>query len=264
MTFAAIALAVLAISAYRYSVGVYNERFPDRMYSGWRIAAFVCGVVLMTGVLLPPIELLSDTSFAWHMTQHVTLMLIGPPLLLLGAPLLLAVAVPPPRIARRLTAAAGSAAGHVIFAPLTGWLLFVAVLWISHFSPLYEAALDHPGMHILEHALYVSAALLFWSSVVQVDYTPRPLPYPARMLYLFLAIPQGAFLGLALYAARNVMYPHYLLDRTPALALADQQNGGAVMWIAGGLLLFIAFMCTAGAWAAAERTDPSTSFRVTR
>jgi cytochrome c oxidase assembly factor CtaG len=79
------------------------------------------------------------------------------------------------------------------------------------------------------------------------------------MLYLFLAIPQGAFLGLALYAAHTVLYPHYLYDRTPATALADQQNGGAVMWIAGGLLLFIAFMCTAAAWAAAERTDPSTS-----
>lgn len=253
MTAAAIVLAVLVISVYLYAAGVYNERFPDRAYSRWRIAAFVCGVVLMTAVLLPPIEPLSDISFAWHMTQHVTLMLIGPPLLLLGAPLLLAVAVPPPRIARRLTAVAGSPAGYVLFAPLTGWLLFVGVLWMSHFSPLYEAALDSRGMHVLEHALYVTAALLFWSSVVQVGYTPRPLPYPARMLYLFLAIPQGAFLGLALYAARYVLYPHYLHHLTPALALADQQNGGAVMWIAGGLLLFIAFMCTGAAWAAAER-----------
>lgn len=258
MTFAAIALAAAAVSVYLYAVGEYNARFPDRAFSGWRITAFVSGVMLMTLVLLPPIEPLSDTSFAWHMVQHVTLMLIGPPLLLLGAPLLLAVAVPPPRIARRLSAAAASSAGHVIFAPLTGWLLFVAVLWMSHFSPLYEAALDHPGVHVLEHALYVSAALLFWSSVVQVGYTPRPLPYPVRMLYLFLAIPQGAFLGLALYAARKVLYPHYLHDLTPVLALADQRNGGAVMWLAGGLLLFIAFMCTAGAWAAAERTGPST------
>lgn len=255
MTFAAIFLGALTIAAYAYAVAIYNARFPDRAYSVWRVAAFAGGVALMTAVLLPPIEPLADTSFAWHMAQHVVLMLVGPPLLLLGAPLLLLVAVPPPRIARRLTRAASSPVGHAIFAPLTGWLAFIAVLWMSHFSPLYEAALDHRGMHVLEHALYVGAALLFWASVVQVGYTPRPVPYAARMLYLFLAIPQGAFLGLALYAARHVMYPHYLLDRTPALALADQQNGGAVMWIAGGLLLFIAFMCTAGAWAAAERTE---------
>ncbi len=31
------------------------------------------------------------------------------------------------------------------------------------------------------------------------------------------------------------------------------------MWIAGGLLIFIAFMCTAAAWAAAEWTAPSAS-----
>jgi cytochrome c oxidase assembly factor CtaG len=251
-------LGAAAIAVYVYAAGLYNARFPDREYSGWRIAAFISGVVLMTAVLLPPIEPLADRLFAWHMTQHVVLMLVGPPLVLLGAPLLLVVAVPAPRIARRITAFAQSPAGNVLFAPLTGWIAFVGVLWMSHFSPLYEAALDHPPVHVLEHALYAGAAFLFWASVVQVGYTPRPLPYPARMLYLFLAIPQGAFLGLALYAARDILYPHYLAGHTQALALADQHNGGAVMWIAGGLLLFIAFMCTAAAWAAAERTEPAT------
>ena len=255
MTFVALALAALVTCAYLQAVSVYNARFPERAYPAWRIAAFIAGAMLMTIVLVPPIEPLADSSFAWHMTQHVVLMLVGPPLILLGAPLLLAVALPRPQVARRLTAAASSPVGHVLFAPLTGWLVFVAVLWMSHFSPLYEAALDHRAVHVFEHALYVGASFLFWASIVQVGYTPKPLPYAARMLYLFLAIPQGAFLGLALYAARYVMYPHYLSGRTPALALADQQNGGAVMWIAGGLLLFIAFMCTAGAWAAAERTE---------
>lgn len=253
MTYAALVLGVLAICIYLHAVALYNARFPERTYSPLRIAAFVSGAAVMTAAVLPPMESLADSSFAWHMTQHVVLMLVGPPLLLLGAPLLLLVAVPPPRIARRITAAASSPIGHMLFAPLTGWLLFIAVLWMSHFSPLYETALEHRGVHILEHAIYVGTALLFWASVVQVGYTPRPVPYAARMLYLFLAIPQGAFLGLALYAARYVMYPHYLAGRSSALALADQQNGGAVMWIAGGFLLFIAFMCTAGAWAAAER-----------
>jgi len=251
-------LGAAAIALYVYAAGLYNARFPHREYSGWRIAAFVSGVLLMTAVLLPPIEPLADQLFAWHMTQHVVLMLVGPPLVLLGAPLLLVVAVPPQRVARRITAFAQSPLGNVLFAPLTGWIAFVGVLWMSHFSPLYEAALDHPPVHVLEHALYAGAAFLFWASVVQVGYTPRPLPYPARMLYLFLAIPQGAFLGLALYAARKILYPHYLAGHTQTLALADQQNGGAVMWIAGGLLLFIAFMCTAAAWAAAERTEPAT------
>ena len=36
-------------------------------------------------------------------------------------------------------------------------------------------------------------------------------------------------------------------------AFADQQNGGAIMWIAGGLIMFTAFMLTAAAWARSER-----------
>lgn len=250
-------LGTLAIALYVWAVNLYNRRFPERAFSVWRITAFITGVAAMTVVLMPPIEPLADRLFAWHMTQHVVIMLIGPPLVLLGAPLLLLVAVPPQRIGRAITAFAQSRAGNVIFAPLTGWISFIALLWVSHFSPLYEAALEHPGVHVLEHGLYVGASMLFWNSVVQVGYTPRPLPFVARMLYLFLAIPQGAFLGLAIYAARGVLYRHYLQGHSFTMALADQQNGGAVMWIAGGLLLFIAFMCTAGAWAAAER--PSTS-----
>jgi putative membrane protein len=250
-------LGAASIALYLYAVRLYNRRFPDRAYCGWRIAAFVCGVALMCAMLVPPIDALADRFFAWHMTQHVVLMLIGPPLVLLGAPLLLTVAVPPRHIALRITGFSQTPFAHALFAPLTGWVLFVAVLWMSHFSPLYESALEHPFVHVAEHALYVIAAFLFWLSVVQVGYTPRPLPYPARMLYLFLAIPQGAFLGFAIYGARGVLYPHYAHAQTAALALADQQNGGAVMWIAGGLLLFIAFMCTAGAWAASERVEPA-------
>jgi cytochrome c oxidase assembly factor CtaG len=255
----AILFGFAAIALYLYGVRAYNARFPERSYSGWRVAAFVCGVALMVAVLLPPIDALADRFFAWHMTQHVILMLVGPPLLLLGAPLLLIVAAPSPSVARRFTAFAQSGVGHALFAPIAGWIAFVSVLWMSHFSPLYEAALEHPAVHVAEHALYVTAALLFWASVVQVGYAPRPVPYPARMLYLFLAIPQGAFLGFAIYAARNVMYAHYLREQTAGLALADQQNGGAVMWIAGGFLLFVAFMCTAAVWAAVERAPSASS-----
>jgi putative membrane protein len=251
----ALVFGVAAVALYLYGVRAYNARFPARRYSAWRIAAFLSGAALMSAALLPAVDALADRSFAWHMTQHVVLMLIGPPLLLLGAPLLLIVAAPPPHIARRFTAFAQSGFGHALFAPITGWLLFVGVLWASHFSALYEAALEHPATHVFEHGLYVSVALLFWASVVQVGYTPRPVPFAARMLYLFLAIPQGAFLGFAIYAARNVLYAHYLHEQTAGLALADQQNGGAVMWIAGGLLLFIAFMCTAAVWAAVERRE---------
>lgn len=246
-------LGAAAIALYLRGVTLYGRRFPARAFSFWRIAAFVAGTTLLALALSAPVDALGERSFAAHMVQHVVLMLAAPPLVLLGAPLLLLIAVPNAAVARRITAFADSAFGRVLFAPLTGWLAFVGVLWFSHFSPLYESALVHPEVHVVEHALFLGAAFLFWNAVVQVGYAPRPVPFPARMLFVFLAIPQGAFLGLAIYAARGILYPHYAIGRSAASALADQQNGGAVMWIAGGFLLFLAFMATCAAWAASER-----------
>jgi cytochrome c oxidase assembly factor CtaG len=251
----ALACGIAAVALYLYGVHLYNGRFPGRSFSFARIAAFVSGVAVMTLVLLPAFDRLADASFGFHMVQHLALVLAGPPLILLGAPLLLAVAVPPPGVARKLTGFANAPFGHALFAPITGWIAYVFVLWAVHFSPLYELALEHPAVHVLEHALFVGSAFLFWGAIVQVGYTPRPVSYAARMFYLFLAIPQGAFLGFALGASRQALYPHYVqVWGSAQAALTDQHNGGDVMWIAGGFLLFIAFMCTAGAWAAAERS----------
>lgn len=251
---AAVAGAI-AIAAYLCGVRAYGRRFPQHPFGFWRIAAFVCGVVVIAGALLPPVDAIADGSFGAHMAQHVVLMLIGPPLLLLGAPLLLLVAATPPAVAKRVTAIAKHPVAHALFSPVTAWLLFVFTIWGVHFSPLYEAALQSEAVHVLEHVLFVTVALLFWIPVVQVGYAPRPVAFPARMLYLFLALPQGAFLGLALYASHRVLYPHYADVLGPAGALSDQHDGGAVMWIAGGFLLFVAFMLTAGAWAADERRE---------
>ena len=250
----------IAIAVYAIAVRSYRARYPGRVFSAWRIAAFVAGVAFSVGVVLPAADAAADASFASHMLQHIVLWLVAPPLILLGAPLLLLVAVPRPRTARAFTAFAHSRAGLTLFAPLTAWLLYVFVLWGAHFSPLYELALEHPAIHVLEHALFFGVSLLFWGTVVQAGYAPRPVSYPVRMFFLFFAIPQGAFLGFALNASQHVLYPSYLAHfASVASALSDQHDGADAMWILGGLILFVAFMCTAASWAAAERREAAPS-----
>ena len=250
----AAALGIAGIAIYLYAVAAYRKRYADRAFPGWRVAAFIVGWALMTAVLLPPMDARADTSFADHMLQHMILVLAAPPLILLGAPVLLAVSVPPVRVARRITHFFNSRFGHALFSPITGWLTYVFVLWAAHFSPLYQLALEHPAVHVAEHALFLTSAFLFWGAIVQVGYAPRAVPYAARMFYLFLASPQGAFLGFALNSSRYVLYPHYLhVFGSAQSALIDQHNAGDVMWIFGGFLVFTAFMVTAGAWAASER-----------
>jgi putative copper resistance protein D len=81
------------------------------------------------------------------------------------------------------------------------------------------------------------------------------MPFPLRILYVFLAVPQNAFLAIALLGAGHVLYPHYAFAIRPwgADALTDQRAGGEVMWIAGGLVMFLAMLTAVAAWLAAEQ-----------
>lgn len=247
-------VSVVIAAVYLYGVATYRRRFPNRRFSAYRVAAFLAGDALPACVLLPAFDRAAEASFAAHMAQHIVMWLVAPPLMLLGAPLLLLVTGLPPRRARALTAFAGSAFGQALFSPLTAWLVYVFVLWGAHFSLLYELALEHPAVHVLEHLLFLAVSFLFWGAVIQIGYAPRPVTYPIRMFFLFFAIPQGAFLGFALGASQHVLYPEYSRHFSDAAAtLADQHAGADMMWIAGGFILFVAFMSTAAAWAADER-----------
>lgn len=254
----ALLLGIVSVALYLWGVGRYTARYR-RGWPAARTAAYAAGTAVMTAVLLPPFDALADRSFAWHMVQHLGLMLVGAPLVLLGAPLLLLLATLPVRPARTVARAAHTRAGQAIFAPVTGWVVFIFTLWGAHFSPLYEFALEHEPVHVAEHLLFIGAAVLFWLPVVQVGFVPRPMAYPARMLYLFLAIPWGAFLGLAIYASRTVLYPHYLIGHPYRWVMADQANGGAVMWLGGGFLLFLSFIATLCAWAYDEERGVRTA-----
>jgi putative membrane protein len=247
-------LALAAIAAYAFAANAYRRRFPHRAFPAWRDACFTFGALAMVVALSPWADRAADASFPAHMAQHLALTLVGPPLLLLGAPLLVAVAVMPVAAARWLGRAMHWQPLQIVLSPAIGFLAFVAVLWVAHFSPLYEAALEHPPIHVLEHAAFVTSALLFWIWVLPSGSLPRPVAYPVRLFLTFLAIPQGAFLAIALQSARGVLYPHYLATQSVAQALAGQRSAGEIMWIGGGTLLFTAFVAIASEWAARERS----------
>lgn len=251
----AVLLAALTLAGYLWAARAYGRRYPRRHVPWLNAAAFVAGTLLASAALLPAVDAWVDRSFAAHMVQHLALAFVVPPLLLLGQPLLLALGLLPTKNAKALAHAVRHPAIAAVTSPVFAWLFFVAVLWGMHFSPLYELALRFEPVHVAEHALLFTAALLFWMPVVQVGYVPHPVPFPARLLYLFLALPQGAFLGLAIYSSRRILYAHYLTGQSFSQALLDQQYAGAVMWIGGGALLFCAFMATAATWAAREREE---------
>ena len=87
---------------------------------------------------------------------------------------------------------------RVLSFPVVAWLLFAAAMWGTHFSPLFDAALEDPFVHDLEHGLYLVTALLFWWPAVALDPAPWRMTHPVRALYTFLQMTQNTFLSVVL------------------------------------------------------------------
>lgn len=233
-----------------YALGARSARTPVPRV---RRAAFVSGVAVVALAVGSPLDAYAGALLSVHMVQHLLLMLVGAPLILLGRPLSLARRSDAGR--RALPRLLRSPAAQALTHPVVTWSLYAAVLWGTHFTPVYQAALESTPVHALEHAVYLGAALLFWFPVIGAEPSPHRLPYAARLLYLFLAGPLQAFLGLAINQAAVPLYRHYAtLERawgpTP---LADQQAAGLLMWIAGGLGMLAAVLLVAAAWARSDR-----------
>ena len=146
---------------------------------------------------------------------------------------------------------------------LLAWVVFAATGWLVHFTPLFETATENLPAHVFEHAVLLGGAVLFWAQVVG----PPPLSngrsgrgttmsYPLRLLYLVVAMPQNTFLALAIFSSKRVLYPHY---GSGPDALADQRLAGGIMWVAGDLILLVAVLVVAAAWARHEERQTRAS-----
>jgi putative membrane protein len=247
-------LAAVAVGGWLLLGRRVTRRHPAHPPSGWRDAAFLGGVATLVIALTSPIEAYEGQLFSVHMLQHMLIELVAAPLLLLGAPATLALRAASPSVRRRLLSILHSRVVAVISFPLLAWMVFAAVNWGWHFSSLYDQALEIPWLHDVQHVTFLGAALLFWWPVVGADPTRWRLPHPVRLFYLFLAMPQNSFLGIALMSAPASLYPHYLTNGrtwgpTPAV---DLSIGGMLMWVGGDVVFLLSMGLVVAAWVRAE------------
>lgn len=241
---------IATAAAYIWAVRRVNSAHPTNRQPPYRTWLFLAGLAALGVALLSPIEAYEGSLFSVHMVQHMLLELVAAPLLLAGAPITLTLRVARPSVRRWLLAVLQSRVVHVISFPVVAWVLFAAVNWGWHFSVLYDQALENQALHYFQHATFLAAALLFWWPVVGADPSPWRLPHPVRLLYLFLAMPQNSFLGVALMSAPTVLYPHYVTNlRDWGLSpLDDQALGGVIMWVVGDLCFLAAMMVMVVLW----------------
>jgi putative membrane protein len=245
------ATVLLAGGLYALGVRRYDRAHPGTPFPRAAVAAFAGGMAALAAALVGPVDVLANERFAWHMAQHLLLTMVAAPLLLLGRPVGLARRTAAPPVRRALVRFLRGGAVHALGHPVLAWVLFAVVLWASHFTSLYQRALEADAVHVLEHALYLGAGLLFWHPVVAAEPARRRLGHASRLLYLFLAAAASALLASTVLQSGRVLYPAY----AGAGGLEDQRAAAAVMWIVGGLLFLGAALLVAAAWARHDRAE---------
>ena len=221
-----------------------------------RCCSFLTGLAVLLAALDSGIDGYSEQLLSIHMAQHLLLMLVAPTLLLYGAPLRVALASASPPIRHALGRLLRSRAAHAVASPAVGFAAFALVVLSTHLTGLFELALRHPTVHALEHAAYFWTGMVLLAPLIASDPLPHPPGPVARFAWLTGAMVVMAIPGALLTWGMTVRYSFYLaaaraLHRS---ALADQHLAGVIMWIGGGVLMFVLALTVAmSAMVAEER-----------
>jgi cytochrome c oxidase assembly factor CtaG len=166
---------------------------PTRSNGAHRIA-LALGVATLLAAQLAPL-----TDRFWeHMLQHLLIGDVAPLLVVLGG------------IRLRI---------H----PLVALPVWAANLCLWHLTPLYDAALRHTGVHLLQHALFFVCGLALWSALFR--------PFPLGWKFVYVGVMWLVSLALSqvfLWSGRSY-YDGY--------SLSDQRAGGGVMLVEGSFVM---------------------------
>ncbi|SAL03091.1 cytochrome c oxidase assembly protein [Caballeronia ptereochthonis] len=270
-TFEPWVVIVLGVSLMLYLAGYLRLRTRSaqgRAGRAARLAAFSAGWLTLVASLVSPLHALSEWLFSAHMLQHELFMLVAAPLLVIGRPLAVWLWAFPAAARRRIGAAARSRwirrPWRWLTLPAVAWTLHAAALWCWHAPRFFEAALARPGIHTLQHASFLASALLFWWTVFGRASDTHGASNAHSMLSLFTTMVHTGALGALLTLAPGVWYPS-CIETTLALGfdpLQDQQLGGLVMWVPGGLAYLIGGLLVGARWLA--RRPPTVASGVAR
>jgi putative membrane protein len=218
--------------------------------TGLQKACWISGVVtLWVAADWPVHDLAERFLYSVHMTQHLLIMLVAPPLLLLGTPAWLAreLLAPPTlyRVVRRLAR------------PMVALILFNGLTVVTHWPAYVDATLHSELLHFATHAALFGSALLMWCPVAAPLPELRPLTPPAQMLYMFLQSIVPTVPASFLVFADKPIYHFY--EHVPRLwgqsAGEDQRIAGLLMKLGGGLLLWMVIAVLFFKWHAAEEEN---------
>lgn len=222
-----------------------------------RPALFVSGLLVMFFSLNGWLHDLSDSYlFTAHMVQHLFLAMGVAPLLIMGTPGWM--------LRPLLRYRPIGVAARWLSNPITCFGIFNVVLIGWHLPPLYNAAMAHHSLHIVQHLVLLAASVIMWWPVLSpLPELPR-LSYPGQMLYLFVMTIPMSLISVSVAYSGSILYPIYAsAPRVMRLSpMEDQMLGGLTMWIPGGLYFFAVISVIFFRWQKAGGLDSRASAQV--
>lgn len=184
-----------------------------------RPALLILGALALGTAWLGPLPQLAERAFFAHMTMHMIIVAVAAPLLAFG---LAGGRWDPVRRLPRL------------FPPVPVSLVELAVVWAWHAPALHHAARHTVAGLLAEQSLFLISGLLVWLAAFGGDPASRRSRTGAGVAALLLTAMHMTLLSALIALAPRPLYAHGvgLSSLTP---LEDQQLGGAVMLLVGGI-----------------------------
>jgi putative membrane protein len=106
------------------------------------------------------------------------------------------------------------------------------MLWFWHLPAMYDLAVRHDAVHVVEHVTLVASWTALWSIVRREVRRGRT---PVALAMLATASASGNALGMLLvFTAGNWYSVHQWTERLGLSQAADQQLAGMIMWVVPG------------------------------
>ncbi|MDQ2802162.1 MAG: cytochrome c oxidase assembly protein [Pseudomonadota bacterium] len=204
------ALAVVALLYYSRAARGGSRRKACFFGLGWATTALA---------LISPLCALTVSLFAARVGQHMILTLIAGPLVALGLP---------------------ESRKRIPTQELWAALAFATSLWFWHSPGPYDATFLSTPIYWAMHITTWSAAVFFWWTVLRAPVERLGISAAATVATGL----QMALLGAVVTWARAPLYwPHFVTPFEWGLTpLQDQQLGGTLMWVPGGVIFLAAIV----------------------
>ena len=256
-TFEPLVVVLLAAVAIAYALGVrrlWKSAGRAAGISRRQCLSFFSGWLVLTAALVSPLHALGSSLFSAHMTQHELLLGLATPLLVIGRPLVAFVWAINPSSRRAgaslLQSGVIAAPWSVLSSPLAGFLLHAIALGVWHTPSWYQATLTSEWVHAAQHTTFILTGSLFWWTMLHARGVRAGRGKGAAIGYLFATVLVTGALGALLTFSSTLWYPIYSATTSAwgFTAVEDQQLGGIIMWVPGGIPYLVAALVLLAEW----------------